>query len=103
MTLEEQRVETVADEVNVLGDQDAVNLSDPASRYPADANIPSARNVRRYPELFTQEVIDSFNVEDPNADAVVDVDSDVAVEFDGEPVDEPVGEPVDETTVHSTG
>lgn len=50
-------------DVNQLGDQDAVNLG---YNYPPGAEVPTAQNVRRYPELFTQEVIDSFNVPDPN-------------------------------------
>lgn len=46
-----------------LGDQDAVNLG---YQYPEGANLPTAQNVRRYPELFDQAVIDSFQVEDLN-------------------------------------
>lgn len=48
---------------NAMGDQDAVNLAGP--RYPEGADTPTAANVRRYPELFSQEVIDSFDQELP--------------------------------------
>lgn len=57
-------------DVNVLGDQDAVNLAGP--HYPSGAELPTAQNVRRYPELFEQEVIDSFQVDD-DSDAAVGV------------------------------
>lgn len=69
------RVESEDDQVNVLGDQDAVNLAD-STRYPPDAHTPTAQNVRRYPELFDQAVIDSFAVVDEEADANAVVDDD---------------------------
>lgn len=52
-----------ADPANVLGDQDAVNLA--PSAYPPGADVPTAQNVRRYPDLFDQATIDSFNVDLP--------------------------------------
>jgi hypothetical protein len=45
---------------NAMGDQDAVNMGG-AARYPDGADVPSAINVRRYPELFSQEVIDAYS------------------------------------------
>lgn len=69
--LASNRVESEDDQVNVLGDQDAENTA-ASYQYPADAHIPTAQNVRRYPELFNEDVIASFNVPDLNDDDVVD-------------------------------
>lgn len=79
------RVESEDDQVNVLGDQDAENTA-ASYQYPADANVPTARNVRRYPELFEQEVIDSFNVTDANdeLDTLDDAELDETTVDDGE-------------------
>lgn len=41
------------DEVNVSGDQDADN--NVPAQYPAGADTPTPQNIRRYPELFTDE------------------------------------------------
>lgn len=54
---------------------------------PPEAYEPSAQNVRRYPELFESDVIDSFNAPDPTSEAVDELDQ----------LDE-----LDETTVEET-
>lgn len=76
---------------NAMGDQDEVNTG---YNPPAGAEVPTAENVRRFPELFSQEVIDSFNVPEENDEGGYD-ESDVAA---AEPPD---GEEtvVDETTI----
>lgn len=55
-----------------LGDQDAVNLG---YQYPEGSTFPTAQNVRRYPELFDQSVIDSFNVPNPEHEEPTEADS----------------------------
>ena len=55
---------------NQLGDQDAVNLA--GSTLPETAGIATAENVRQYPWLFSQEVIDSFLVDDQLSDEARD-------------------------------
>jgi hypothetical protein len=47
--------------VNALGDMDAANQ---AAALPEGSDVPSAANVQAYPWLFSQEVIDSFQVDD---------------------------------------
>lgn len=67
------------DEVNVLGDQDAENLSVSAVAPPASAYEPTAQNVRRYPELFTAEQHDQFG----HVESHDDVDEDDVRDDDG--------------------
>lgn len=67
---------------NAMGDQDEANTS---YTYPAGAELPTAQNVRRYPELFSQEVIDSFQVEDLNE---LSDESESSVEYDESDEDE---------------
>lgn len=55
-------------EVNQLGDQDAVNLAAAATAVPESSTIATAENVRQFPWLFSQEVIDSFLVDDTLTD-----------------------------------
>lgn len=85
-----------------LGDQDAVNLG---YQYPPGSDVPSAQNVRRYPELFDQAVIDSFDVPDPD-DAVDEdelaEDPDALVEAPGV-AETPIGEVSEEAVVSSDG
>lgn len=65
---------------NNMGDQDEANTS---YTYPPDADQPTAQNVRRYPELFDQSVIDSFNVDDTD----VETQGADEVDYSAEPVD----------------
>lgn len=76
------------DAVNALGDQDADNTA-PSYQPPADAYIPTAQNVRRYPELFNEDVIASFNVPNPNDVEEVEGDVELDGELDVTTADEP--------------
>lgn len=76
-------VESYEDEVNNLGDQDTENVTS-GYHYPSHAFEPTAQNVRRYPELFPTEVIESF---------------DVVAEYEVTEADEAV---LDETTVDAS-
>lgn len=51
------------DAVNALGDQDAENLASDTPAVPESAHELTAENVRRYPDLFTDDEKASFGVE----------------------------------------